>query len=58
MTGLPPFTITNPFLVARARPQIQFVKEPPMTTTGKIMRGEVRKLEIEKKARKNRMGRR
>jgi acyl-coenzyme A synthetase/AMP-(fatty) acid ligase len=58
MTGLSTFTIPSPFLVARAMPQIQFVKELPMTPTGKIMRRERRKLEIEKKARKNRMGRR
>jgi len=33
--------------------EIEFVKELPMTTTGKIMRRELRKMEIEKKARKN-----
>jgi acetyl-CoA synthetase len=33
--------------------EIDFVKELPMTTTGKIMRRELRKMEIEKKARKN-----
>jgi acyl-coenzyme A synthetase/AMP-(fatty) acid ligase len=42
MTGLPTFTIPSPFLVARAMPQIQFVKELPMSTTKKIMRREVR----------------
>jgi acetyl-CoA synthetase len=30
--------------------EIDFVKELPMTTTGKIMRRELRKMEIEKKA--------
>jgi len=29
------------------------VKELPMTTTGKIMRRELRKMEVEKKAKKN-----
>ncbi len=33
--------------------EIEFVKELPMTTTGKIMRRELRKMEIEKKAKKN-----
>ena len=48
MTGLPTFTIPNPFLVTRAMPQIQFIKELPMTPTGKIVRRVLRKLEIEK----------
>jgi acetyl-CoA synthetase len=32
--------------------EIEFVKELPMTTTGKIMRRELRKMEIEKKAKR------
>jgi len=32
--------------------EIEFVNELPMTTTGKIMRRELRKMEIEKKGSK------